>query len=42
MDSLSTVIFTYVLSIAVILFLYSLSHMRYSKKLKDCQEDLND
>ena len=42
MDSLSTVLITYALSIFFILMLYFLSYMRYSKKLKDCQEDLHD
>ena len=42
MDNLSIVLITYALSIFFILLLYFLSHMRYSKKLKDCQEDLND
>jgi len=42
MDSLSTVLITYALSIFFILLLYFFSHMRYSRKLKDCQEDLND
>tara|TARA_Y100001968_G_C19050194_1_gene568770 strand:+ start:227 stop:355 length:129 start_codon:yes stop_codon:yes gene_type:complete len=42
MDNLNTVIGTYLLSISVILILYALSYARYSKKLKDCQDDLND
>ena len=42
MDSIETVIFTYFLSISLILVLCLSSYIRYINMLKNCQEDLDD
>ena len=42
MDSIETVLFTFLISISLILILSLSSYIRFRAKLKNCQEDLDD
>ncbi len=42
MDSIETVLFTFLISISLILILSLSSYIRFMTKLKNCQDDLDD